>query len=100
MEGLMIPNLGRVLTVLAKAEAQEILLHDSVTAWGAPSECHGLVRKGEARRRRTARRHAEALARRPLRTILREAEKRGLRNGMYGRTWDRVLGRFLVGRVY
>lgn len=73
----MIKNLGKAVSILARAEALEIALHEDVAAWGAPSECHGAVSRGEAQRRRQARRHAEAVARRPLRIIEREAKARG-----------------------
>ena len=73
----MIKNLGAVLQVLAKAEARELDLHADVDAYQAPSECHGLVSQYEGKRRRLARRQAEAMASRPLRVILREAKKRG-----------------------
>lgn len=72
----MIRNLGRALTILVQQEVAEIELHDDVDAWHAPSECHRDVARYEAQRAREARKHAEAVARRPLRTILREAKAR------------------------
>lgn len=72
----LIPNLGAALSRIVLQEAQECFMHADVSAWGAPSECHELVSRGEARRRRLARRSAEAIARAPMRVILREAERR------------------------
>ena len=71
-----IPNLGAALSRIAVQEASECFMHADVSAWGAPSECHELVSRGEAQRRRLARRSAEAIARAPMRVILREAERR------------------------
>lgn len=71
-----ITNLGAALSKLAIHEATETVMHADVSAFGAPSECHDLVAKGEAARRRIARRHAEAIACAPMRVIVREAIKR------------------------
>ena len=86
----MIRNLGKVLAILARAEACEIDMHADVDAFGAPSECHAMVARHEGRRLRRARKHAEAVARRPLRCIEREARRRGAvvthhENRHYGR---------------
>ena len=72
-----IPNLGEVLMVLAKAEYTEYALHEEVSAYYAPSECHGLVSRGEVGRTRMARKLAESMAHRPLRIIRQQAKKRG-----------------------
>lgn len=103
----MIRNLGKALTILAKAEAVEMDYHADVDAWGAPSECHGLVSRGEAQRARLARKHAEAVARRPLRIINREAKKRGrvfLHSQGNCPRWNRALSAcvqhpYLTGRL-
>lgn len=87
----MIRNLGRVLSVLATAEASEIAMHADVSAWGAPSECHRDVSRGEEQRFREARRHAEALARRPMRIIKQEARRRGCPFG--SPRYDALVGR-------
>lgn len=89
----MIRNLSKALTIVARAEADEIIMHDDVDAWGAPGECHALVMRGEHVRLRRARRHAEAVAQRPWRVIRREAAKRGCAIG--SRAWDA-----LVARIY
>lgn len=89
-----IPNLGRALTVLAKAEAAELNAHADVDAFWAPSEIHALVSRGEARRQRIARRHAESIARAPLRIIDREAQKRGTMERGSPR-WQAFVGRFV-----
>jgi hypothetical protein len=73
----MIANLGKAISILARAEALEENLHASVSAFGAPSECHDSVSKGEVWRARISRRHAEAIARAPLRVIAKEARDRG-----------------------
>lgn len=93
----MIRNLGQVLTIIARAEACEHFMHADVDAWGAPSECHGLVSRGETRRQRQARRHAEAVARAPWRVIQRQAAKRGMPIG--GPQWQSFIGR-LYDRTY
>lgn len=87
----MITNLGKAITILARAEAFEVALHCDVDAWNAPSECHSLVAKGEAKRRRLARRHAEAITRRPLRTIEKEARRRGVILDHHCRPYGRLL---------
>jgi hypothetical protein len=92
----MITNLGHALSILASAEAAEHFMHADVEAFHAPSECHGLVSRGEAERARQARKHAEATARRPLRLIVREAQRRGGVTPCSGDPkWQAI-----VGRVY
>ena len=73
----MIKNLGKAISIIARASADEINYHADVSAWGAPGECHDSVSKGEAARYRRARRHAKAVARAPYRIIIREARERG-----------------------
>lgn len=87
----MITNLGKALTILATQQAIECDMHSDVSAFGAPSECHGLVARGEGRRARRARKHAEAITRRPLRIIEREAKRRGCPIG--SPSWDNLVGR-------
>lgn len=72
-----VKNLSKALTILARAEAAEHFQHADVDAFHAPSECHVLVSRGEARRQRHARKHAEAVAQAPLRAIKRAAAQRG-----------------------
>lgn len=72
-----IRNLGKVLTILATADVREAVLHADVDAFGAPRECHALVSRGQDRRMRQARKHAEAIARAPLHVIMRQARRRG-----------------------
>lgn len=93
-----IRNLGRALTILADQEAREHAMHEDVDAFYAPSECHGLVARGEEKRQRQARRHAEAVAGAPLREIRRQARARG--GGCYGGgpRWDNLLGRLIDRR--
>ena len=92
----MIQNLGTVLTVLARSEAAEHFMHADVDAFGAPSECHVLVSRGEAQRQRRARKLAEALARRPMRCIKREAQRRGMPIG--SPRWQAFVGRVCDAR--
>ena len=67
-------QIGKAISILLAAEHHECMLHDDVDAWGAPSECHGLVARGEAQRLRAARRHAVAVSGcRNLREIRRRA---------------------------
>lgn len=73
----MIQNLGKALSILCRAEVDEMISHRDIDAWGAPTEFHALVSKGHAKRIRLARRHAEAVAKAPLREIKRQALKRG-----------------------
>lgn len=95
----MIKNLGRVLTILALHEASEIFAHEDVRAFGAPSECHDDVSRGEPQRFREARRHAESEARRPLKIIFMEAEKRAGMTPLSGDPkWQAVVGRIYRNR--
>ena len=38
-------ELGHIIGRFAKAEADGMIMHDDVRAWGAPSECHNDVAK-------------------------------------------------------
>lgn len=73
----MTQYLGKALTILARFQTNEQALHDDVDAFGAPSECHGLVGRNEHKRERQARKHAEAVAGMPERVIRRKARKLG-----------------------
>lgn len=67
-------------------------MHMDVDAFYAPSECHGLVSKGEAQRARQARRHAVAVSgvsARELRMIGRRLSGRAQERLMYA-CLDRV----------
>lgn len=85
----MIRNLGQVLSVLVAQEAAGVALHEDVDAFGAPSECHGLVEKQLARRRAEAFKKMEQLAGVPFRQIRQEAEDRGF--VLYGPQFDRAV---------
>jgi hypothetical protein len=87
----MIHQLGKALSIILVHEAGEIAMHEDVDAFHAPSECHRDVSKGEMRRLRTARRHAEAVAQRPWRVIAKEARKRGFQ--FAGPRFERVFSR-------
>jgi len=88
-----IHNLGKALSIIAVQQATEYFRHADVDAFGAPSECHALVERGEKIRIRRARKHAESTARRPFRVIRRLAAKGGVQ--IDSPQWDTV-----VGRVY
>lgn len=91
----MIKNLSAALTVLVRAEARENYMHADVAAFGAPSECHTLVSRGEALRIRRARKHAESLAQAPLRAIIRAAKHRGGFTPCSGDPkWQAIVGRY------
>lgn len=80
-------SLGRAFSIIAKANVLEGIMHEDVAAWHAPSECHGLVSRGEARRIRIAHRHARAvsgLSRRQFNQAFRRLDQR---------TWEALLGR-------
>ena len=68
-------ELGKAIGILVRAIEREEMLHEDIDAWGAPGECHGVVARGEDRRMRQARKHAEAVAGMPLRVIRRKARK-------------------------
>ncbi len=55
-------NLGRALSIVFLAQVREEIMHMDVAAFGAPSECHDAVSKGEEKRLRQARRHARAVS--------------------------------------
>jgi len=38
-------ELGQIVGIFAKLKANEMIGHDDVSAWGAPSECHNDVTK-------------------------------------------------------
>jgi len=89
---MTIPNVSAALTVLARAEANEQLMHDDVRAWGAPSECHADVARGAAERWRTARRRAHALTGLRWRAMVRRLRRDyGLSLDPYDRQWSRIV---------
>lgn len=73
---LHIANLGRALSVIARHEACEAVMHEDVSAFGAPGECHALVSRGEDRRLRQARKVAAGIAGVRFALIEREAVRR------------------------
>ena len=97
----MIPNLGQVLGIVARHEASELFMHidvdmhKDVDAWGAPSDAHDDVSRGEEHRWREVRKHAEAVAQRPWRIIVREAQRRGVVVSNVHPQWQTI-----VERVY
>lgn len=54
-------NIGQALGVLLHHYATEAHYHADVDAWHAPSECHGDVSRGEAKRLRQVRRQIKAI---------------------------------------
>jgi hypothetical protein len=91
----MIRNLGRVLSIVVRAEVDEHSLHADVSAWGAPSECHDDVSRGEERRMQEAVRQAEAEAGKSWEDIVEEAKQRGFQfNGpQYWNAFNRIYQR-------
>jgi hypothetical protein len=87
-----VSNLSTALTILARAEAAEHFMHADVAAFGAPSECHALVARGQHARNRIARKRAEAAARAPLRVIKRVAQQRGGLCPSASPKWQRFVG--------
>lgn len=63
--------MGKGITTYVLAMVNEEILHHDVNAWGAPSECHDLVARGEAQRLRLARRRAARQAGVNVRTFMR-----------------------------
>jgi hypothetical protein len=90
----MIKNLGKVVGILARAEADEHFAYEDLSAFHAPSECYPIVAKGLAKKNRRARKLAEAIAQAPLRVILKQAARRGAVHPNSPR-WGNM-----VGRVY
>ncbi len=55
-------QLGKAIGIIARACANESIMHEDISAWGAPSECHADVEKGEAIRLRHAHRLAKSVS--------------------------------------
>jgi len=90
----MIKNLGKAVSILARQEAASHFAFEDLAAFHAPSECYPIVERGERRRARLARRHAEAVAGAPLRVIAKEARKRGSMTIFSGDPkWERAVGK-------
>ena len=80
-ETKMTKQLGKALSIIAHHHAREYFMHADVEAFHAPSECHALVSRNEARRARKARRHAKAVSgmtRAQFRRALRNVPQRAL----------------------
>jgi hypothetical protein len=88
--------IGQALSVMWAAEAREIAMHMDVDAMHAPSECHRDVKRGEKKRLRLARKHAEAVAQMPWRVIKRRA-MRQIGPKQLHRAEERAVGQ-MVGR--
>ena len=72
-------QMGRAVSIIAAHFAAEHIAHADVDAFGAPSECHALVARGEAQRERQARRLAKAasgLSRAEFNRRLRKLDRR------------------------
>lgn len=76
-------NLGKAVSILLKFEQACHAMHEDVAAFHAPSECHGLVSRGNAKRFRQVRKHACSVAGVKNLHHLRRAVKRAVP------TWDR-----------
>ena len=82
-------QIGKAFGIIARAEAREIMMHQDVSAFYAPSECHALVSRGEERRKREARRHAKSIS-----GLSRRAFNRELK-AFRGRVLENVINRIL-----
>ena len=78
-------QVGRALTILAQAEANEHIYHADVAAFYAPSECHTLVRKGEEARFNKAWTRAYRVA------GVSRKELRAAYRALGGQRWDRLV---------
>ena len=59
----MSQQLGKAMGILVRQHLNECEMHEDVSAFHAPGECHALGSRGEEQRNRAARRHACAVAR-------------------------------------
>ena len=84
-------NISEAIVILAAWQIAEDVYHEDVSAWGAPSECHDLVRRGARRRFYSAARQALAVAGSAKR--IKQAA-----NDMGHRGQDRLMGQ-LYGRM-
>lgn len=78
-------QVGRAISILADFDAGETLAHLDVDLYNAPSECHGLVSRGELTRRRRAYRHAKSvsgLTSRQFRKVLKNLSCRHYRRAV------------------
>ena len=55
-------QLGKAISILVHQTASEHFAHADIAAFGAPGECHTLVRRNEERRWRLAVRRARAVS--------------------------------------
>lgn len=83
-------SMGRALTIMARQDVREIVMHEDVSAWGAPSECHQSVSRGEFLRRREARRLAKSVSGLSRAAFNRELARGG---GLGGRVWSSLVSR-------
>lgn len=84
-------QLGRAITILAQQQADEEIAHMDVSAWGAPSECHGVVAKGADDRYRRAYRRARAIS-----GLTNKQFQKAIRQGYRGDTYvAHAVGRIL-----
>lgn len=88
----MAQQLGKAFGIMMRAQAAEIFMHADISAFGAPSECHDVVSKGEANRARMARRHAKAVS-----GLSRRAFNRALA-GFPQPAWDRASHRVYAAK--
>lgn len=90
----MVKNISRALTLVAGLECTEIFMHADVSAWGAPSECHHDVSRGEGERAREMRRHVRGITGLRWRAFVRAVRRD------YGIEFGSPKWQSLVGRVY
>lgn len=80
-------QLGKAFGIMLRAQVREYVMHADISAYGAPSECHASVSKGESQRMREAFRHAKAVS-----GLSRSSLKRELQRVPVPQ-WDRWLAR-------
>lgn len=69
-------NISQGASILARHVRSAHSLHDDVDEWGAPTECHGLVVRLNAREFRLVRRRIKAVTGLKFNAFVREVERR------------------------
>ena len=69
-------NLSRAASLIFRHIQCECAMHEDVDAFHAPSECHGLVARGEAKRWRATARKIKALTGHHPKVVLKVIEQR------------------------
>lgn len=95
----MVKNISRALTLVAGLECYESFMHADVSAWGAPSECHDDVSRGEGVRMRKMCRHVRGITGLRWRVFVRAVRRDyGIEFG--SPRWQKIVGRVYEQRRY